>query len=75
MCGLVLLSPHTWLWEQAKGKMPLGDVHRLRKGGARQSFSPSKASKPVKSVNVAVDGGEEVEALVLLLRTWVAYAR
>ena len=74
-CGFILLSPHTWLWEQAKGKMSLGDVHRLRKGGARQRISPSKASKPVKSVNVVVDGGEEVEALVLLLRTWVAYTR
>ncbi len=31
-CGLILLSPHTWLWEQAKGKMSLGDVHHLRKG-------------------------------------------
>ena len=31
---------------------------------------------PVKSVNVVVDDGEEVEALVvLLLRTWVAYTR
>ncbi len=56
--------------------MSLGDVHRLRKGGARQRISPSKASKPVKSVNVVVDGDdEEAEALVLLLRTWVAYTR
>jgi hypothetical protein len=55
--------------------MSLGDVHRLRKGGARQRISPPKASKPVKSVNVVVDGGEEVEAVVILLRTWVAYTR
>jgi hypothetical protein len=27
------------------GKMSLGDVHRFRKGGARQRISPSKASK------------------------------
>ena len=52
MCSLVLLSPHTWPWEQAKGKMSLGDVHRLCKGDARQRINPSKASKAFKVLSM-----------------------
>ena len=41
----------------------------------REYGTSATLREPVKSVNVVVDGGEEVEALVLLLRTWVAYTR
>ncbi len=50
--NLILLSPHTWLWEQVNGKISLGYVHRLRKGGARHRISPSKASKAFKVSSV-----------------------
>ncbi len=41
----------------------------------REYSTSATLREPVKSVNVVVDGGEEVGALVLLLRTWVAYTR
>ena len=41
----------------------------------REYSTSATLREPVKSVNVVVDGGEEVEALVILLRTWVAYTR
>ena len=38
----------------------------------REYSTSATLREPVKSVNDAVGGGEEVEALVLLLRTYVA---
>ena len=53
-CGCILLSSHTWLWaRKAKGKMLWVTFIASVKGGVRQRNSPSKASKALKSHNLA----------------------